>query len=130
MGRNQRQVPVTGVEQSTRKIETTGQIGSTDIGKVMSNDMAFFNGNNDKALKMLRGEIPESEPELVKAYEGLKANKAQGMNIDLQLFTELEKKIDILKRIKIGEEMKPQTNWFKEAYQKFQDDTHLLKNIG
>ena len=33
LGRNQRQVPVTGVGQSTSKIETTGQIGSTDIGK-------------------------------------------------------------------------------------------------
>lgn len=85
--------------------------------------------NEDRVLKMLRGEIPESESELVKAYVGLKRNKAQGMNIDLQLFTELEKKLDTLGRIKLGEEMKPQTNWFKEAYQKFVDDTHSLKDI-
>lgn len=128
LGRNQRQVPIGSYKRIERGTGTTGQIGSTNIGKVMSNDMAFFNGN-DKVSKMLRGEIPESETELVKAYEGLKANKAQGMNIDLQLFTELEKKIDTLKRIKLGEEMKPQTNWFKEAYQKFVDNTHSLKDI-
>lgn len=62
-------------------------------------------------------------------YDDLAKKQQQGMSIDLQLFGELQKKIDTIQRIKIGEQMKPKNNWFKNAYQNFIDDTHSLKDI-
>ena len=75
---------------------------ATEIVDFGKNVNKIKNTTDDKVAKMLRGEIPESESELVKAYEGLKESKAKGMNVDLQLFTELEKKIDTIKRINLS----------------------------
>ena len=62
-------------------------------------------------------------------YDDLAKKQQQGISIDLQLFGELQKKIDTLQKINLGEQAKPKENWFKKAYQYLIDDTAPLKEI-